>query len=93
MQETLVKQYLCAVSGKPIPMIRVEYLQGEGIPEDEWTLKEFSQVTKKKGIYMGEVSGSDGLEETGTLVVVSRVDNTSVRAILSGAESEDDDAA
>jgi hypothetical protein len=91
-EATESKQYLCAVSGKPIPQMRVEYLQESGIPEENWTLVQHSTVTRKKGIYVGEVSGDEGLEEAGELVIVDRVDNTSVRSILAEPDSEEDDA-
>jgi hypothetical protein len=43
--------YLCAVSGQAIPPERVEALIVLGVPESQWTKKEYSQ-TKKLKLYM-----------------------------------------
>jgi hypothetical protein len=50
----------------------VEALRILEVCETEWTLKEYSNCRKKKGIWMGDVGRSE-------LKIVTRVDNGSVR--------------
>jgi hypothetical protein len=85
------KKYVCSVSGKVIPAMRVEYLMESGLPEDKWTTVEHSQVQRKKGIYMGGTASSeDDIGEAGELVIVDKVYDDSVRTILAGSDDSDD---
>ena len=66
------KKYYCTVSKQEIPPERVEALRILEVPEDEWTLKEYSQCRKKKGIWMGDVGRSE-------LKIVTKIENGTVR--------------
>ena len=65
-------KYYCTVSKQEIPPERVEALRILEVPEDEWTLKEYSQCRKKKGIWMGDVGRSE-------LKIVTKIESGSVR--------------
>jgi len=80
-----VKEYLCSVSGKPIPALRVEYLLTTDISPDKWTCIEFSTVKPKKGIYMGEVGTSE-------LRLVREVGSSSVREMMPEFETPEETA-
>ena len=51
--------YLCAVSGEAISPERVEALQVLGVPESQWTKKEYSQTRKLKAVYAGDDGSND----------------------------------
>ena len=51
--------YLCAVSGQAIPPERVEALIVLGVPESQWTKKEYSQTKKLKAVYAGDDGSND----------------------------------
>ena len=51
--------YLCAVSGQAIPPERVEALIVLGIPESQWTKKEYSQTKKLRAVYAGDDGSND----------------------------------
>jgi len=51
--------YKCAVSGEAIPPERVEALQVLGVPESQWTKKEYSQTKKLRAVYAGDDGSND----------------------------------
>ena len=51
--------YLCAVSGQAITPERVEALQVLGVPESQWTKKEYSKTKKLKAVYAGDDGSND----------------------------------
>jgi len=51
--------YYCSVSGEAIPTERVEALQVLGVPESQWTKKEYSQVKKLRAVYAGDDGSND----------------------------------
>jgi hypothetical protein len=51
--------YLCAVSGQAIPPERVEALIVLGVPESQWTKKEYSQTKKLRAVYAGDDGSND----------------------------------
>jgi len=51
--------YKCAVSGEAIPPERVEALIVLGVPESQWTKKEYSQVRKLRAVYAGDDGSND----------------------------------
>jgi len=51
--------YKCAVSGEAIPPERVEALIVLGVPESQWTKKEYSQTKKLKAVYAGDDGSND----------------------------------
>lgn len=71
------KKYYCSVSNNLIPEQRVEALKVLGVPEDQWTCVEFSNTSRKKGIYFGN-------HGSGQLVIASYVDN---RGLVDEAEA------
>ena len=75
------KPYKCVVSGKEIPMERIEALQSLGIPESRWTCVEHALAVPRKGIYLGEVGTSE-------LLIVDKVYNDSVRTVFRGTKRE-----
>ena len=77
------KKYYCAVSGKEIPEERVEALRILEVPENDWTLKEYSTCRKKKGMWMGDVGRSE-------LKIVTKIENNSVRDMFRGDSSEEE---
>ena len=62
------KKFYCVASGNEIPQQRVEALKILDIPETQWTCVEFSNTTRKKGVYFGN-------HGSGQLVIASSVDN------------------
>lgn len=77
------KTYYCKVSGQPIPDERVAALRILEVPESNWTLKEYSNVSYKRGVYLGESGTSE-------MLIVKKVDNHTVRDILDQAGREDE---
>jgi len=75
---------LCTVCHKEIPKARLEALQTLNIPITQWAHVNCSQVTKVKGLYLGEVG-------TSHLQICNKVYNDSVRSVFRSAEVKDDD--
>jgi hypothetical protein len=75
------KIYKCVVSGKPIPVERVEALEMLGIPQSKWTCVEHSLTKPKQGVYLGEVGTSE-------LLLVDKVYDDSVRSVFRGAKRD-----
>jgi hypothetical protein len=75
------KTYTCVVSGKKIPVERVEALKMLGLPESRWTCVEHALDVPRKGIYLGEVGTSE-------LLIVDKVYNDSVRSVFRGVKKE-----
>lgn len=48
----MTKKHFCKISGKEIPLARVEALQMLEVPEEEWTCIEFAPQSRKKGVYV-----------------------------------------
>ena len=51
--------YKCAVSGEALSPERVEALIVLGVPESQWTKKEYSQTRKLKAVYAGDDGSND----------------------------------
>lgn len=79
-----MKKYYCKISGQLIPPDRVEALKFLEVPESEWTLKEYSEVRRKQGIY----SGLPGVSE---LFIVKKVGDTSLRQIFNGEDQTENE--
>jgi hypothetical protein len=84
------KQYFCCVSGEVLSIERVEALISLGTPENLWTSVKYSNVQRKKGIYVGNKYGEDGLEELGELKLVNKVYDDSVSSIFRAETQEAD---
>ena len=72
---------LCSACQKPIAQPRIEALKLMGVIKANWTHTQCSQVSKVKGIYMGEVG-------TSQIRICDRVYDDSVRSVFKKAEAE-----
>lgn len=75
------QNYKCVVSGKPIPIERVEALKMLGTPENLWTCVEHSLTKPRQGLFLGEVGTSE-------LLIVDKVYDDSVRSVFKGARKD-----
>lgn len=78
----------CVVCLKKLPAIRIKALQDMSIPFHKWAHTSCSQITKIKGVYLGENGTSE-------LQLCDKVYNDSVRSVFHGAEatsSEDEES-
>lgn len=73
------KKYKCVVSGKDIPVERVEALKSLGTPEHLWTCVEHSLTKPKQALFLGEVGTSE-------LLIVDKVYDDSVRSVFRGSK-------
>jgi len=75
--------YKCAISGEAISPERVEALQVLGVPESQWTKKEYSQTKKLRAVYAGDDGSND-------IVICDAVDGGSMfdNAIVAEVENE-----
>ena len=76
-----MQTYICAVSGEALPPERVEALQVLGVPESQWTKKEYSQTKKLRAVYAGDDGSND-------IVICDAVDGGSMfdNAIIAEVE-------
>ena len=73
--------YYCSISGEALSPERVEALQVLGVPESQWTKKEYSQVKKLRAVYAGDDGSND-------IVICDKVDGGSLfdNEIVEGLE-------
>jgi len=75
--------YKCAVSGEALSPERVEALQVLGVPESQWTKKEYSQTKKLRAVYAGDDGSND-------IVICDAVDGGSMFDNAVALEVEND---
>ena len=73
--------YKCAVSGEAHSPERVEALLVLGVPESQWTKKEYSKTKKLRAVYAGDDGSND-------IVICDAVDGGSMfdNAIIAEVE-------
>ena len=75
---------LCVVCHKPMPAARISALKTLNLAPSRWAHTACSNVTKVKGVYLGE-SG------TSTLQLCDKLYNDSVRTVFRSADTVADD--